>query len=553
MDESHTAPQMERKISLRFRNINIALFVLASVLMTTALFMTLQNMAMQVSKDYAKLYAANTANAFSAYLNREIGLIAKAAHSQALIDWFTDEDNQEKKARAHEEMMELFHSLSSDNLYIGIEKSLNEYSIGTASTIEDTLPHSVLTPKNSADAWYFNCIASGKEYLLNVDVDKALHRKRVWLNYKVSRNGIPLGVLSTGMLFSQVVEDLFSKYDGTMVRGLIIDENGLINMDSALLGTDDFLYFERSPSEWTLPSAIKAHLTIPETYFPLNPTPTLVALPSGPYRYAAIAPIGATNWSVVTLYKASPLLSQAKFLPVIAVMLALFAIFALTNTFLNYGLIFRPLKKLIDSLALLKNDTRKAVYGIERRDELGVLANTIHGLFTDAHHDALTGAYNRRFMDKHLQHLIEFLSRSDGTLSVLIIDVDHFKNYNDTYGHDMGDSCLKAIAQELMKTVHRGEDFVIRHGGEEFAAILPNTDKDGARVIADRLLNSIRALELPHKSSATAPHVTISIGGTTSRVTHTLSPNHYLRRADEALYMSKQNGRNQYTHLDLET
>jgi diguanylate cyclase (GGDEF)-like protein len=168
------------------------------------------------------------------------------------------------------------------------------------------------------------------------------------------------------------------------------------------------------------------------------------------------------------------------------------------------------------------------------------------------HYDALTGIYNRRFMDERLQQIVKSLSRSGGMLSVLMIDIDFFKKYNDTYGHSMGDNCLGTVAGALKNTVTRGDDFTARYGGEEFAVVLPNTDESGAREVAGKLLENVRACEIPHEQNTAASCVTISIGVTTGAVNYPRNGDDYIKRADEALYMSKQNGRNRYTFLHFE-
>ena len=165
------------------------------------------------------------------------------------------------------------------------------------------------------------------------------------------------------------------------------------------------------------------------------------------------------------------------------------------------------------------------------------------------HYDALTGIYNRRFFDENLKKTIKSLSRSRSALSLMMIDVDFFKKYNDTYGHSKGDDCLKTVAKILVKSLSRADDFVVRYGGEEFAVVLPNTEAAGARMIAEKLLENIQKYNIPHKTSDAAGCVTISIGVTTGSVNHTQNWTDYVKRADEALYISKQNGRNQYTYL----
>jgi diguanylate cyclase (GGDEF)-like protein len=161
-----------------------------------------------------------------------------------------------------------------------------------------------------------------------------------------------------------------------------------------------------------------------------------------------------------------------------------------------------------------------------------------------AYYDALTGIYNRRYLDENLEHLIKNLSRSCGTLSLLMIDIDWFKKYNDVYGHGEGDKCLKIVSGIISKTLSRESDFVARYGGEEFTVVLPNTDKEGACMIAEKLLENIRKARIAHCKSDVAEYVTISIGVATGVVNHMQTCSDYIKLADEMLYKSKQFGRN---------
>ena len=173
-------------------------------------------------------------------------------------------------------------------------------------------------------------------------------------------------------------------------------------------------------------------------------------------------------------------------------------------------------------------------------------------LLDQAHLDVLTGIYNRRFMEGSLKQIIKSLSRSGGELSLLMVDIDFFKFYNDTYGHNKGDICLRAIAQTIAGSLSRQDDFAARFGGEEFAVILPNTGQSGARFVAEKILGNVKALNWLHETSEIAGYVTVSIGVTTGSVDHTQGVDCYLKRADQALYMSKKSGRARYTFLNLD-
>ncbi len=162
------------------------------------------------------------------------------------------------------------------------------------------------------------------------------------------------------------------------------------------------------------------------------------------------------------------------------------------------------------------------------------------------YYDALTGIYNRRYLDENLAHAIKSLSRSGGILSFMIIDVDRFKEYNDSYGHTDGDNCLRMVAQTLKGCVTRVDDFVARYGGEEFAVVLPNTDERGACLIAERLIQNVRDMQCNHRGSDVNDYVTISIGVTTGKVTPQRSVQSFIDCADNMLYRAKYEGRNRF-------
>jgi len=164
----------------------------------------------------------------------------------------------------------------------------------------------------------------------------------------------------------------------------------------------------------------------------------------------------------------------------------------------------------------------------------------------EAEYDVLTGIYNRRFFNKNIKRTIKSLSRTGGLLSVLMIDIDFFKQYNDTYGHVEGDNCLKMVAQTLFNSVTRADDYVARYGGEEFVVVLPYTDRHGAQIVAERLLDNIRNCNIIHEQNDAAKYLTISIGATTGKVLQTHTTDDFVKKADEMLYKAKQNGRNKW-------
>lgn len=162
-----------------------------------------------------------------------------------------------------------------------------------------------------------------------------------------------------------------------------------------------------------------------------------------------------------------------------------------------------------------------------------------------AHTDPLTGLANRRQFDERLAGEWSRAQRSGLPLSLLMIDVDHFKAYNDFYGHPAGDVCLKVVAQSLQRSVRRPTDVLARYGGEEFVALLPETGPTGAQRVAELMLEELQRVLLVHERSPSASHVTASIGVSTyHRETHgRRGSSELIEAADRGLYAAKQRGR----------
>lgn len=158
--------------------------------------------------------------------------------------------------------------------------------------------------------------------------------------------------------------------------------------------------------------------------------------------------------------------------------------------------------------------------------------------------DGLTSIANRRRFDEFLQIEWRRGLRNGHPLSAILVDIDYFKAYNDTYGHESGDETLRKVAGALSATPNRPADLVARYGGEEFVVVLPGTDAGGARYLAERLRAGVEGLGIPHANSAAAPHVTISLGVATAVPRRDASPESLIEAADEALYEAKREGRN---------
>ncbi|MDW6017491.1 diguanylate cyclase [Vibrio plantisponsor] len=173
-----------------------------------------------------------------------------------------------------------------------------------------------------------------------------------------------------------------------------------------------------------------------------------------------------------------------------------------------------------------------------------------------AHTDSLSGLANRLSFDEQLDIEFRRARRQQEPLSIVMIDIDEFKKYNDYFGHVAGDDCIKAIGRGLNKITKRPADFAARFGGEEFSLILPNTDKRGADVLIGSLMSTISDLAIKHAPEAIYPIVTVSVGFSTLEPMQcdfsTIAPLDVVSAADKALYQSKHDGRNRYSYQALE-
>lgn len=160
--------------------------------------------------------------------------------------------------------------------------------------------------------------------------------------------------------------------------------------------------------------------------------------------------------------------------------------------------------------------------------------------------DGLTGIPNRRRFEEHLASEWQRGRRSETEMSLILMDIDQFKLYNDTYGHQSGDSCLTLVGQALAKSAHRPGDMIARYGGEEFVAVLPDTGKDGAIRMAETIRENMAALKIAHEPSEVSDYVTLSMGLVTWRISGDKDPKAMIEAADKALYVAKENGRDRY-------
>ena len=559
-------PNRKRKIAAQVRNIHMLILILVLVLVTVMATVMITGITNGVSKSFANFYSSEAIGKFNSYVSQELVLARKASITASIVEWFDDEENPAKKAAAYNEMMGYANILQTARVYIGVHKSLNEYYISVNETqLTDFLPLDQLDPSDTMNDWYFDCVKSNHAYTFNVDIDKATRMRHIWINYKVMKDNEVMGVFCFGLPFDEMAINLFAQYDNKNVKGYIVDQYGLIQMDSTLSD----LHFEEKTNKnrihtfYTNPmfhSAIDTYLDNIDNYFDLSAQPIMIKLDKDFFRYVSIAPITGTDWSVVTFLNDRSLFSITNLLPLLIVMLSAFLIYVLVDSFFIHRLVFMPLYRLTKSLTV-SNFYISEIFGCDRNDEIGVLAQTIQKmrdrlstynaeLLRAARErerliriDQLTDIPNRRSFDERLPLEWGRAIRTKTPISILILDLDYFKNYNDTYGHLQGDKALQVIAKLFMSELKRSGDLVARWGGEEFAVLLSNTDAKGAMEVAERIRQKVEALQIPLIDGSNSK-MTISIGINNIIPVPNSSLEDFLYHADMALYTAKREGRN---------
>jgi len=200
---------------------------------------------------------------------------------------------------------------------------------------------------------------------------------------------------------------------------------------------------------------------------------------------------------------------------------------------LAYGILFLGFSNLVGSYAsyLLEHNARE-IFEIKRK------------LDKQARTDGLTGLRNRGNFDEHLKQVWKQAKRDANNIAIALVDIDHFKLYNDCYGHQEGDLCISAVAGALASSVNRPLDIVARYGGEEFAIILFDPTPSYVESFANKLCCKVVDLDIEHKASNVSPSVTVSVGAAIAQASGTVTAEQLLRRADDALYEAKTKGRN---------
>ncbi|MCL2539170.1 MAG: ATP-binding protein, partial [Oscillospiraceae bacterium] len=367
------------RISARIRNMDIILLVAVLTLIIITVAVIGSGITNRASENLAFFYSVETVDKFSSHVSRDLVLVQKVARSKAVTNWFADEEDLLKREAAYNEMMDYIGLLSNTELYFGINKSRNEFSVVEGVTLEHFMPFDVLDPDDPYNSWYYDLVASENEYAFNIDVDKVTDEWRLWINHKVESDNEVVGVFCSGLRIKTLLSSMFKRYDEENVKGFVIDKQGMIRLDSAFdenSAEEEARSIFEASEDPAFNDVIGSYLSNIDGYFSPEAQPEVIKLSKGHYGYASIAPITNTDWLVITFFNSNSLFSSANLFSLVFILTAVFVMYILVSTITVRRVVLMPLNNLTASVSQTSREETEII-GSARGDEIGELARTI--------------------------------------------------------------------------------------------------------------------------------------------------------------------------------
>jgi len=522
----------KRQISMRRRFIVFSSFLFLLIFfLGSAIFIILMN---QILHKNAGNELSQTVEIerlkLEASINGDIAVALKMAGSPLIRRHFLNPGDGELRTIALDEIAGYREAFAGNTVFW-----IND--IDKKFYLDDAYSYTVDTA-DPDNYWYMLTLNGKGRYNFNINYNPDLNVTNLWINATVlDGRHKPVGIIGTGINLDDFINNVYKNYSGTA-------DMFFFKADGEITGAKDVGIVEKKENITGVLGQIGDEILSRSRK--LRNRDVIYFETKDKRQIIAVGSVQDFNWYITAVRSFDIGASLHTGMTVLfgVMMAVIFFIFVIFNIFI-VGML-EPLNQMVKTITQTFNDwdMRPKEDG-HYKDEIGTLGEFFHLTIIDQ----LSGIYNRRYLDGNLKKIIKFYSRTGGSLSVLMIDIDYFKKYNDAYGHDAGDSCLKTVAAAISKCITRDEDFVARYGGEEFTVVLPNTDKNGAQAIAEKILDKVRECDIPHEKSGAAVYVTVSIGGTAGVIKHFQHGSDYIKAADRALYESKKNGRNRYTFM----
>ncbi len=577
-----------KSLKTRFLQVVISISIVAIILSVAFIYYTLSNKVNELSKKFAVQYALKEKSRITSPIKKEIALVQNLADSPILRKWAQNENNTDLKAKALAELESYRKNFQDSSYFFIIDESKNYYFNNSKNEYLNNQYQYTLDEENEDDKWYFATMEQVDDYYINMNYDRALKTTKLWIDAIIyNKEDKKIGMLGTGFSLDRFIQD-FLKSDSKFVTPLLFDSKGYIRayQDTNLIElctinkevskTDEKTIFKLLQGK----DADKLQSMMNDLSNNSNKVSTVKFEMQNDNRIAAVTYIQSMNWFIMTLLDNSKILNMWDFLPTIAVLIvSLFVIAGAIIFFIN-RFILKPISHLTEFTKVIADGNYDKKISMDFDNEFGTLADSFNKMANTINEhinhleklveqrteeleernkeldrlaslDGLTRLCNRRVFNEILNKEWKRLKREKRPLSLLFLDIDFFKQYNDFYGHQQGDECLKKIASILDEEARRPADLAARYGGEEFVILLPNTPESGAWQKATEVKHKIKEVNISHKKSKVSSHVTCSIGVATVVPNNNFNADEFLDAADEALYEAKESGRDRAVKADF--
>ncbi len=496
---------------------------------------------------------------------RELALSKQLASSGAIKAWAHDPNNPTLKALAFEELESYRQNFQDKSYFVALLDNGHYFHNNANNEFLGNEYRYTLDPSKPEDSWFYNLIEQRRDIHINVNPDVTLGITKLWIDVLIRDGDQILGIVGTGLDLTKFLGHVIQESDPG-IGSLFVDHAGAIQLhrDEALIDFGSVskladnhktidLVFEQKDTQQEIYRAMK------ELERGDKQVSTVFITNHGERHLVGIVYLPEIDWYEITVIELGSLLPLSHFSKMIIMFVgALLIALALLNLILN-RLILKPIAQLDTAMVLFEQGKNPATeMNLTGHGELHRLANHFMQMAESVHEskrdleqkvhertvdlerlakiDPLTELYNRRGMTEQLEANLNRAQREHTTIGILWIDVDHFKEINDTLGHATGDEALKIVARMIKDTI-RSYDLAARWGGDEFLVLSFVSDNIALEHFANRLRSAIANYAFPFQGVS----VTVSVGCVLSDDTHQLDT--LLHHADRALYQAKNSGR----------
>lgn len=452
-----------------FKQFKIILIVMMSLaIISTSLIMTyeLRKITTDLSKQYSSLYSSELIGHIESKINREVALAIKASTTPDIIQWMSEESDSAARFYAYNELMNFNASYDGGNSFVAISGTNNIYYHNSETTLYDFRPSKSLEKIDADNFWYYEALETDKPYLLSISQDQDSNQTLVWINVKVVDGDSTLGVIGTSVNLGALIENIILDQRDVGISSLIIDDQGIIQIDSDVIENvnDNGSSMEMAKPTLRKYVAFESFHEQANDYLDHPSAVTVIKLKNAPYAYAVFAPIMSTNWHVVSFMESGVFFSPNRFLFVTFFILL---VIATTGGIINYSikkLFVNPFTLLVNSLDQNDSNYEAKIYGLDRKDEFGMIANSINhlterlvrsvpvGLFLlDKNGNFLFG--NKYFLDQFgLESNEAFVKRYGPSLERVFINGNDYEVFIKTIHENL---TLYVFETELRKSDYR--------------------------------------------------------------------------------------------------